>query len=84
MNLLEKNKLQWKKRTFLGCVVRVTILTLCVVFFDSYFQFDAHLGTVLGHSDDVITLQAIQTIVHSVTATKPTADSLRHNYLACK
>jgi hypothetical protein len=55
-----------------------------VVSFHSFYQLDANLGIVLGHSDDVNTLQAIQTIIHSVTAAKPLDDHLRHSFLACK
>ncbi|KAK3754965.1 hypothetical protein QZH41_017349 [Actinostola sp. cb2023] len=47
-----------------------------------YYNLDAHLGTVLGHSDDLNTLQAVQTIIHSVTASRPSDDNLRHNFLA--
>ena len=49
----------------------------------SYNLLDSDLSIVLGHSDDVATLKAIQTIVHSMSAVKHTADPvLKSSYLS--
>ncbi|XP_048582480.1 neurofibromin-like isoform X2 [Nematostella vectensis] len=47
-----------------------------------FCQLDSNLGTVLGHSEDLPTLKAVQTIIHSVTAAKDSEDAIRNSYLA--
>ncbi|XP_020613799.1 neurofibromin-like [Orbicella faveolata] len=48
-----------------------------------YNLLDSDLSIVLGHSDDVATLKAIQTIVHSMSAVKQTKDPvLKSSYLS--
>ena len=49
----------------------------------SYTLLDSDLSIVLGHSDDVATLKAIQTIVHSMSAVKQAEDpAIKFSYLS--
>ena len=48
-----------------------------------YTLLDSDLSIVLGHSDDVATLKAIQTIVHSMSAVKQVEDpAIKSSFLS--
>lgn len=62
-----------------------TVIVKFDYFFLSYTLLDSDLTIVIGHSDDVTTLKAIQTIVHSMSAVKKAEDpALKSSYLSSK
>ena len=61
--------------------MHISLCLSCCLF--SYPLLDSDLSIVLGHSDDVATLRAIQTIVRSMSALKQTEDqAIKPGYLS--